>query len=94
MSKYPRKWNFIFYCFSHRRNILHIFIISRLIDESRGNYETRKAEVAQFNVDNAFRKRGLAILPMTWFHDMGLPIKYVVHVSEKSNSSCPICKTK
>ncbi len=54
----------------------------RLSDASKANYEARKSEVADFNANNAFRKRGIALVPMTWFHNL-YEYKYTVQVCLK-----------
>ncbi len=59
-------------------------MIDELSDPSRSDYEARKAEVAQFNSENAFRKRGLSMVPMTWFHNFAA-YKYAVHVVANQN---------
>ncbi len=52
-----------------------------LSDETKGDYDTRKAEVDQFNLDNAFRKRGISLVPMIWFQAFGA-FKYTVQVKK------------
>ncbi len=55
-------------------------MINRLSLPERANYEERKQEVNDFNNSNAFRKRGLAIVPMTWFHSFEGLFRYTVQV--------------
>lgn len=46
---------------------------------SRGDLEARQTEVSDFNAANAFKKRGLAVVPMRWRHGFGI-YKYAVQV--------------
>ena len=46
------------------------------------SYDDRAAEVAAFNAANAWKKRGLVMLPMRWRHSYGITMHYAAQVKE------------
>jgi len=47
----------------------------------RSDYENRLEEVATFNSRNAFKKRGLALVPMRWRHHLAALKRMSVQVA-------------
>lgn len=53
--------------FNIQRNLISDMITQI---EQEANVAARKAEIAQYNQDNRWRKRGLAVMPMLWPYDV------------------------